>query len=550
MKKFYETVFVVVCLFGYQFANAQCSGVIGPNLLGAKGSFSTPFITVNTSADHCAISGSNTYNPKDDVGNALGVCTSTTGNTIPCSAYPYTSVKGGLNTEGTYSIVRIIGNAAGGNCLKGDWRGSDHTGDGGYFMAVNGAPNNTISPVFYQISNIPVCANTTYQFSAWVLNILPLDNTILQAGTEPNISFVVNGTTIVSSGPIAYNSTAKWVQVTGSYTTDATTSSVNLQVVNNTQVAYGNDLGLDDISFNVCQSNVAVNGPDIVCPNNALQVIYTANDPQSTNTYYKVQRSTDGGTVFSDYIAAAQGTYTSNNLSYTLNIPAVTTSMNNYKYRFIVSTSAAGLNTPTCTFFNDYTLVVPTNSQACGSLPVKLMTFEGSSLNGISTLHWQTSQEINNDHFELFKSYDLIDFVSVIKIIAKGNSNIMKNYNYQDQVGGSNYVYYRLKQVDVNGGETFSEIIKISLGSKGGVEVFPNPFNNTFTVNIGSSKTTFVTLNIQNTSGQLVYTKNIAVNKGNNSNVVSNLPTSLKSGTYYVTISNDEINYSAKLQKL
>ena len=548
MKKFYKTVSVIACLFGSQFANAQCSGVKGPNLLGAKGTFSKPYIVANTSAAACAISGANTYSPTDNVGNKLVSCSGTTGSSIPCSDYTYTSASGGLGPEFTYSIVRTIGNTAGGNCLKGDWRGSDHTGDGGYFMAVNGAPNTSSNPVFYKILAIPVCIGTTYEFSAYVLNILPSSSPYAVAGSEPNVSFQVNGTEIVKSNAIPYTATPTWVKVSGTFT--ATTSTVNLQVVNSTSVATGNDLGLDDISINVCQSQIAVAGPDIVCPNSDLQVVYTATDPNSTNTWYKVQRSTDGGAVFADYIAAAQGVYTNNNLSYTLNVPAVTTSMNNYKYRFIVSTSSAGLNAPTCTFFNDYTLVVPTNSQACGSLPVKLMAFEGSSLNGISKLHWQTSMELNNDHFELFKSYNLVDFVSVTKITGTGNSNTIKNYNYQDQVGGSNFVYYRLKQVDKNGGETFSEIIKISLGAQGGVEVFPNPFNNNFTINIGSSKTSLVTLNIRNTTGQLVYTKSIAVNKGNNSNVVSNLPSSIKAGTYYVTISNDEINYSAKLQKL
>lgn len=73
------------------------------------------------------------------------------------------------------------------------------------------------------------------------------------------------------------------------------------------------------------------------------------------------------------------------------------------------------------------------------------MTFEGSSSNGISKLLWQTSMELNNDHFELFKSYNLDDFVTVTKITGTGNSNNIKNYNYQDQVGGSNFGYYRLK---------------------------------------------------------------------------------------------------------
>lgn len=111
-------------------------------------------------------------------------------------------------------------------------------------------------------------------------------------------------------------------------------------------------------------------------------------------------------------------------------------------------------------------------------------------------------------------------------------------------------MYYRLKQVDINGKETFSSIVKLSLGTKGGVEIFPNPFNNNFTVTVASTKATIATLKIQNTTGQLVYSKSISVNKGNNSIVVTNLPSSLGSGIYYVTIISDEINYNGKLQKL
>ena len=68
-----------------------------------------------------------------------------------------------------------------------------------------------------------------------------------------------------------HTSTPTWVKVSGTFT--ATTNTVNLQVVNSTSVAAGNDLGLDDISINVCQSLIAVFGTDIVCPNNDLQVV-------------------------------------------------------------------------------------------------------------------------------------------------------------------------------------------------------------------------------------------------------------------------------------
>jgi hypothetical protein len=551
MKKLYTVFLTVISLYSYQLANGQCTGVKGPNLLGAKGTFSTPYITINNSADNCIKSGANSFSPVNNVGNAITGCTSTTGSAIPCSDYVYTSSSNGLGPEYRYSILKTIGNSSGGNCIKADWRGSDHTGDGGYFMAVNGAPNNTFSPVFYQIKSIPVCIGATYEFSAWVINLLPGTSGSAIPGSQPNISFKVNGVVIANSGPIAYTNTPTWIKVGGSFT--ATTSVVDLQVVNATAVASGNDLGLDDISINVCQSQIAVNGPggttngtSSVCEGNAATVNYVVTDPTQTNTWYKWQISTNGGTSFTDLSTGAQASYTGDSFTLPLEIGLVKSTMNGYKYRLVVSTTQGGLADPTCVYFNDFTLLVT----ACGPLPVKLSSFTGRYSNGIAVLDWQTSQELNSDHFELFRSYDAIDFISVAKIASAGFSNTIKNYSYNDRVGGANNVYYRLKQVDINGKETFSSIVKLSLGTKTGVEIFPNPFNNNFTVTLSSVKATVATLKIQNIAGQVVYSKIISVTKGNNSIVVNNLPSSLNPGIYYVTIINDEINFNSKLQKL
>lgn len=544
MKKFYTTLLTVLSLYSYQFSTAQCTGVKGPNLLGAKGTFSTPFITINTSAASCTKSGSGTFNPLGNVGNALTGCTAAIGNAIPCSDYTYTSANGGLGPEFTYSVVKTIGNTTGGNCLKGDWRGAEHTGDGGYFMAVNGAPNSTFSPIFYQIKSIPVCIGATYEFSAFVINLLPGSSTAAGVGSEPNISFKVNGVVIGNSGPIAYTNTPAWVKVGGSFT--ATTSFVDLQVVNATSIASGNDLGLDDISINVCQSQIAITGRSSICDGTAATVSYVVTDPTHTNTWYKWQKSINGGSSFSNVTTGTQSTYTGDTFTLPLALGIVNSTMNGNKYRLIVSTTQSGLADPGCTYFNDFTLIVT----GCGPLPVKLSSFTGSYSNGIATINWQTSQELNSDHFELFKSYDGVDFVSVTKIKSAGFSNTLKNYSYQDHAGGSNNVFYRLKQVDINGKETFSSIVKLSLGSNSGVGIFPNPFNNNFTVSLASTKASFATLKIQNTSGQLVFSKNINLNKGNNSVVIANVPSSLGSGIYYVTIVNDEISYNTKLQKL
>ena len=546
MKKFYTLILTVLSLISYQFSNAQCNGIKGPNLLGAKGTFSAPFITVNSAAASCTGSGSNTYNPNGNIGNALLGCTGT-GTAVPCSDYLYTAANDGLQPEFKYTVIKNIGDNNGGNCIKGDWRGNDHTGDGGYFLAVNGAPDNTFSNIFYQVKAIPVCIGATYEFSAWVINLLPGTSPYALAGSEPNISFKVNGVVIANSGPIAYNNDATWVKVGGSFT--VTTSTVDLQVINATSVATGNDLGLDDISFNICQSQIGVvdaSGSVSNCVGNNVSAIYTVSDNSQTNTWYKWQQSTDGGASFTNVSAPAQATFVGNTFLLTNNIGIVTSLMNGYKYRLVVAASAVGLATPDCIYFNDYTLIVAD----CGPLPVQLSSFTGRYSAGKSLLDWQTSQEQNSDRFELFRSTDGDDFIKVASIKSAGNSNSVRNYSYVDNIGGSgNIVYYRLKQIDIDGKATFSPIVKLSLGAKSSFGIFPNPFSNNFTVSFGAAKTATATLRIQNSAGSLVYSKTIGVSKGNNSLLLNSLPT-LGSGVYYITIYNDELNFNGKLQKL
>ena len=553
MKQFNTFLMAVICMCSYQLSSAQsgtlCDGNKGPNLLGARGTFSVPFITVNTSADACLQSGSNTYNPTGNVGNKLDGCANPTSDIFPCSDYNYTAVSKGMQPEFTYSLFKVMGDANGSNCIHSPiWTAKDHTGDGGYFMAVNGAPTVGYSPVFYQIKSIPVCVGATYEFSAWVINMMPgtgVDN------ASPNISFVVNGTdTIGKSGFIARG--AGWVKVGGSFV--ASSSVVDLQVINSTAVAGGNDLGLDDISINVCQSRIVVSNGEgtsnaTTCEGTTATPVFTVSDPIGSNTYYKWQVSRDGSVTFNN-LSTGRLTYTNGTAVLSYPITNVTQDLagvnaNGNIYRLVVANSTANLLKPDCIFFNDYTLRVA----ACGPTPVKLVSFNGTYASGIATLDWQTSQELNNDRFELFRSTDGNDFELAATIAGAGNSFVSKNYSYQDHiVPAGNNVFYKLKQIDKDGKFTFSSIVKLSVNSsKASFQLFPNPAVDNFTASFSAPRTATATLMIRNTNGQTVYSKTVNVIKGNNAVVVTNAP--LKSGMYYVTIVNDDINYNGKLQK-
>jgi len=537
MKRLYIFMMAVASIAITQEINAQCNGVKGPNLLGAKGTFSAPFITVNNGAAACIQSGANSYSPVGNLGNALAGCSAPAGSSLPCSDYPYVSTSGGLVPEQTYTIVKTLGDANGTNCLHPSFNGGEHTGDGGFFMAVNGAPDNTANPVFYNIKSIPVCIGATYEFSAWIRNII---NTVAP-GTEPNISFRVNGAVISNSGPI---SSTAWVKVGGSFV--ATTNTVDLDVINSTFIAGGNDLGVDDISINMCGSNITVSNPPAFCEGSNVTVGFTVNDATASNKWYQIKRSINGGATFTNFSFPTQATFTGTSYTVNYNIGVVTAAMTGYKYRLVVSTSAPGTSLPDCAFFNEYTLLVP----SCGPLPVSLTAFNGKYSNGVSTLDWQTSQEVNNKEFQLLRSTDGNKFDVVATIAGAGNSASAKTYQYQDAVSGHGYVYYRLRQVDTDGRQAQSNIIRLSMGGQDDkFQVYPNPFNKAFTASFSASQSGKATVQLINIKGQVVYTTSIAVAKGHNSIQMNNLP-EIPSGIYQVVVSNEALRFMGRMQKL
>lgn len=547
MKHFNTLLLAAIGLFSFQLTSAQtgtlCDGNKGPNLLGARGTFSAPYITPNASAATCLQSGSNSFNPPNNVGSQLDGCSNPSGNIFPCSDYTYTAASNGMTPEFTYSILKVMGDGSGSNCIHAPiWVAADHTGDQGYFLAVNGAPDITKTPIFYQIKSIPVCIGGTYEFSAWVINMMP-SGTVDEA---PSISFVVNGTdTIGTSGHIPYD--RQWHKVGGSFT--ATTNTVDLKVINSTFVAGGNDLGLDDISFNVCESKISVAGPAVAAEGNTVSPVFTVTDASNTNTFYEWQVSRNSGITFTN-IKGGTFAYTNGSATLSYDITNVSNDVNQINangnvYRLVVAASRAGLGNPDCHYFNDYRLVVA----AGGPMPVKLTSFDGTYANGVATLKWQTSQEINNDRFELYRSYDGNNFELAATIAGAGNSSITKNYSYQDRINLDGSVYYKLKQVDIDGKFSFSNIVRLSSSdNNASFKVYPNPIENNFTVSFSAPKTGEATLLIRSTNGQTVYRKSISVIKGANS--VSITGQQLSSGMYYITVTNDEINYNAKLQKL
>ncbi|MBI4946793.1 MAG: gliding motility-associated C-terminal domain-containing protein [Bacteroidetes bacterium] len=154
------------------------------------------------------------------------------GNTGFTSAYTYILP----NTQINVSKYTVSTSPATSN--PGYWQGSDHTTGTGNFMLVDGA--GTVASVWCQTIN--VLTNTDYAFSAWL--------TSLHTDNPAQLQMSINGINIgnILYAPAAFNT---WVQV-GTLWNSGSDTTADICIVNQNTAGWGNDFGLDDISFHQC----------------------------------------------------------------------------------------------------------------------------------------------------------------------------------------------------------------------------------------------------------------------------------------------------------
>jgi uncharacterized membrane protein len=76
---------------------------------------------------------------------------------------------------------------------------------------------------------------------------------------------------------------------------------------------------------------------------------------------------------------------------------------------------------------------------------------------------WQTSTEKNNNYFEVQRSSDGEKFTAVALVFAHENAPNGADYMYIDHtvsMAGADSVFYRIRQVDMEGKSTFTEARK------------------------------------------------------------------------------------------
>ena len=175
-------------------------------------------------------------------------------------------------------------------------------------------------------------------------------------------------------------------------------------------------------------------------------------------------------------------------------------------------------------------------------LPLTLTSFNGAIYNNTVQLNWSTAQEENLDTYIVEKSTNASDWHTLSTVKATGNSNSKKEYNVTDPHAAT-INYYRLKQMDVNGSYTYSQIIRIRNGAldKTGIKLYPNPATNSATVTINSEIKQAALIKLYDRFGmQLLHLQRPLIAGSNNIPIPG--ITALTAGSYIICVENEAGN--------
>lgn len=167
-----------------------------------------------------------------------------------------------------------------------------------------------------------------------------------------------------------------------------------------------------------------------------------------------------------------------------------------------------------------------------GTLPLVLASFTARLENNQSLVTWTTSEESNLRDFEVLRSGDGANWVTIGSVPAKGNSSIPTNYSYTDAspLPGNNY--YRIESIDEDLHAALSNVALVQSSLIRGLRIV-NPARGFVQVILGSDIDPKVTLRLFNESGQLMQEK--PVSNGANSTVMFPVST-YPSGIYTLSV--------------
>jgi hypothetical protein len=199
------------------------------------------------------------------------------------------------------------------------------------------------------------------------------------------------------------------------------------------------------------------------------------------------------------------------------------------------------------TGFSGGTLVVPVTNEPT-LLPVEWLYFQAEKADTNIHLYWSTAMEINNQRFEVERSFNGKLFASVGQVMAEEQPS---NYQFEDPGAALlqfERIFYRLKQIDLDGGFSYSEVVEVELVESPTpyLSIYPNPVKDKLKVRfIGKVGAEALELQVFSMLGQEMHYQRL---QGNGSLQEVEVPVvNWMPGVYLIKLSNE---HASKVMKI
>lgn len=363
----------IIVLFCQNYISAQslCSGSLGDNIF-LDGDFGTGATTVVS------------INP----------------NIAP--GYSYTT---SLPSDGFYSLVKTT--SVWGN-LYSSWlqiNDNSHNKDG-YMMVVNASFN---PGKFYEKVVDGLCGNTTYQFSADIINVVKSN---VSNHIDPDVAFLLDDKIIYTTGIIPKNET--WITYGFTFTTAPGQTSIKLTLRNNAPGGYGNDLALDNISFRAC-------GPTAFLGIDSGQTVYLCIDDDPVSIKANVDNNLDNYFLWQSSLDGIN--WNEVKLNNESNVVHSNFNPGDYYYRYYSAGDEESINNSKCRVLSDVVHIK--------ILPLTYMHFDTICQGNIYTFGKQSINR-GGEYEETFTSTRGCDSVVHLSLTMKNDPNIKTDFTLLD----------------------------------------------------------------------------------------------------------------------
>ena len=152
-------------------------------------------------------------------------------------------------------------------------------------------------------------------------------------------------------------------------------------------------------------------------------------------------------------------------------------------------------------------------------LPVNFLHFQAKAIeNEFVLVEWSTSFERNNDFFEIERSSDGQRFKTIGRVAGTGFEDTQQDYEFEDTSPLLGLSYYRLRQVDFDGRENYSEIRAVEIVGRQTtkVKLYPNPARFDAQLAITTEQDFAAQIRVFDSSGRMLRQMPVQVSSGFN----------------------------------